>query len=244
MGASTAAHRLDYAKLRDEVAPAFRARVIELGVPMFGDCETLRPDLALRDDDSVLLETYSQRTGACRSLACPGRTACPLHSEGQHAMSAETLMTQFQRAFASRCCGPPSWLGRRGQWHDFLRWYSMELGHSDALPSAMLHGCLRSDPLLRSISWLSQRGAAIGWGDGGFGEGLLGWLDPDETRAFVAALGAYSLQPGDPVPAELREADPYDADEYLPELRRVMTKLLSAATIAASDGGGLALIRS
>jgi hypothetical protein len=52
-----------------------------------------------------------------------------------------------------------------------------------------------ADPVLMGLLRLGRRGAAIGWADGGFGEGLLGWLDRDETATLVDALDAYPLGP-------------------------------------------------
>jgi hypothetical protein len=129
-------------------------------------------------------------------------------------------MGLFQSAFASRCCGEPIWLGRDGQWYNLRNWYAMELGKDGwDFSESETARCLATDPLLALLLRLSKRGAAIGWDDGGSGEGLLGWLDPNETVRLAAGLEAHPGLHGGRVPDELFEIDAYSAEQYLPEMR-------------------------
>lgn len=266
MGAYSAIHDLDYRVLRDEVAPALRRLVAgpagstepdwlaellkgEMGVcrksalvPVFGDCEALRPDLGLRDDDSILLTLTPVMAGACRSASCPGIPHCILHPSGEGMELAETFNALVQMAYVGHCCGQPVVLGRDAQWHHFQDWYAMEKGEDGwEWTDGVAFAHVSRDPVLALLLRLSKRGAAIGWADGGFGEGLLGWLDPDETSRLVAGLAEYDLSASAPIPETLKHADPYMATDYLPEMRRVMTHIRSAAQAAMAKGAGLAL---
>lgn len=91
----------------------------------------------------------------------------------------------------------------------------------------------------QSAGFARKRGAALGHGGGGSGEGLLGWLDGQETSALVALLEAYPL--AGPIPPTLGDLDPFLAQEYLPDLRAVMVRLRDFA--AATRGRGLILRR-
>jgi hypothetical protein len=269
MGAATAIHRFDYRALERDVAPAFRRLVsglpvqgahpswlIELlsaerwapkdrlDVTVFGACDQLRSDLAVRDDDRLLLDTNPQMTGGCLSNACPCMSKCPLHLLGQDRLRGEVLMRLFQAAFTSRCCGQPIWLGGRGQWYELRNWYAMELGMDGwTWPESETARCLATDPVLALLLRLSKRGAAIGWEDGGFGEGLLGWLDPDETARLATGLNAHPGLRSGRVPDELCEFDGYNAEQYLPEMREVLIRVLDVSTGAAADHSGVALTR-
>ena len=127
MGATTAVHKLSYAGLRDDVAPALRVlvagspRAFEsprwladllaakidsqrraeevfaehyathrrssdelrllgegLAVTMFGDCETVRPDLAVRDDNGFSSEQRPKKTA--RASLRHAQACAPAHS--------------------------------------------------------------------------------------------------------------------------------------------------------------------
>lgn len=268
MGACSTIHDLDYRVLRGEVAPALRRLVAgpagiaepawlsdllkgEMSVcrkstivPMFGECEALRPDLGLRDENSVLLTLTPVMAGACRSADCAGIAHCILHPSGDGVELAERFNALVQMAYVGHCCGQSRVLGRDAQWHHFQDWYAMELGEDGwEWTDSVAYAHVGRDPVLALLLRLSKRGAAIGWADGGFGEGLLGWLDPDETSRLAAGLAAYDLTPTAPIPEVLKFADPYMATDYLPEMRRVMTHIRSAASQAVSAGSGLALTR-
>jgi hypothetical protein len=171
-------------------------------------------------------------------------TKCPLHLLGQDRLRAEVLMRLFQSAFTSRCCTEPIWLGRRGQWYDLRNWYEMELGFDGwTWPESETARCLTTDPVLGLLLRLSKRGAAIGWEDGGFGEGLSGWLDSDETARLAAGLNARASLRSSTVPDELRDLDSYNAEQYLPEMREVVGKVREVAKAAAADHSDVALTR-
>ncbi len=213
-----------------------------LGVDMFGDCSELRPDLALRDH--LLLGADSSIHGGCRSSTCGGRTSCPLHAAGQHRVQAEVLMRLVQKAFEARCLGQPQLLGAHGRWYDFRSWYAMELGKDGSRWSdSELVRYAERDLLLRLLLRLSKRGALIGCSEGGDGEGLLGWLDPEETLCLAETLASRLLSPDVPLPDELHELEAHDANHYLPEMRQTLARLLRVAESAAEGRKGIALTR-
>jgi len=217
-----------------------------LAVSMFGNCVTLRPDLGVRDDDGLLLTMVPTMLGACQTTACAGMSACPLHASGKNIVSAETFMDLFQKVFRSLCCGEPVWLGRHiGPWYNFQDWYAMELGHvvwSWSVSETLT--LLKQDTLLQLLLRLSRRGAAIGWAEGGYSEGLLGWLDPDETAVLVSTLEPYPRSRWSEIPATLRMQDPHCAEVRLPIMRENIAKLHAVATTAARENVGIALLRS
>lgn len=78
------------------------------------------------------------------------------------------------------------------------------------------------------------------WGDGGFGEGLLGWLDATEAGALADALAAYDLSPNAPSPERY---DEYSRQHELPPARALVGKLRDQARRCGERGLGVLLRR-
>jgi hypothetical protein len=148
-----------------------------------------------------------------------------------------------RHAILQCCVGEPTWLGRHGEWYDFLNWYAMELGQIGSdWSDAQLKKFLAGDPLLRLLLRLTKRGASIGWEDGGWGDGLLGWLSPDETRRFWTRLLDYPLASREP-PPRLAELDPYLVHDRLGEMRNMLQKAVEVAVRASGEQRGILLSR-
>ena len=245
MGAVTTAYELDYHSLRDGLSAEMRAEVVST-VPIFGDCAFLRSDLGVRDLDPLLLWVVPLADGPCGSSDCPGRLRCPLHPSGKQVWDSEKLQRHFQAQLRARYCGNGGTvLGRSAQWADFRNWYAMEMGEDgwEWTEEETLRW-LSSVPLLRLLLRATKRGASVGFGGGGSGEGVLGWLAPDETLLLVSRLEPYPLGAGEPIPSGLAQADMFLASDYLPSMRGVLETLLQLARLATSRERGLALIRS
>ena len=206
-----------------------------LGVAMFGACE-LRADLAIRDDDARLLAAAPSIHGGCASTTCAGATACPVHPAGAAVVRAEPFMELVKAAFA-RCCRELAVIGRHGDWHALQTWHALEHGLA-CWDDAELADQVRADRTLALLLRLARRGAIVGWGDGGFGEGLLGWLDAAETAELAPRLRALPTA----IPAALAD-DTHAAEVELPRLRAVIATLADAAAHAVDAGLGLALTR-
>lgn len=171
-----------------------------LGVSVFaGPCELVREDLGVVDDDAVLDAVVPRIDGSCTSSMCPDRARCPLHPEGQHPCRAEMLMRFLQSVIEREHMTEEVVLGRHAYWLFFPQWYATLIGATDddgyVDDEAFVVERLPTDRTLQLLLRLSKRGAAIGWGDGGFGEGLLGWLDETETRELATRLGALGSPP-------------------------------------------------
>lgn len=234
--ASEARHAEHYRRHR-RPSDALLALGDGLGVDVFGACELLS-GLAVLDDDLTLHSVRPLLGGPCASLACAHRSRCPLHGAGQDRCDAEALMTFLRETISSTCASEPTVLGRHAQWYDVIDWHAYESGRevSDADEHVLAH-----HEELALLLRLFKRGAAIGWADGGYGEGLLGWLDADETRRLAATLAV--LPPDAPTPPRLVEIDPYVASDVLPARRAMMATLVSSARTAAMRGVGLVIIR-
>ncbi len=238
-----------------------------LGVSMFGDCDELRFDLGLRSD-VLLLRRSPTSGGVCRSRTCIGRRACPLHDVGQHLVQAHVLTKLFHAALEARCLGAGCCFLAHGRWEDFRNWYAQELGQNGASWSEReLLGQIEGDSLLRLLLRLSKRGAAIGLAQENPPDGLLGWLDPDETRVLCRALAARTLSAPLPLPELLgnlarsavtleraagatteavvarREAllNVLNTKSWLAEMRAELSRLLEVAGNAVREGAGIAL---
>jgi hypothetical protein len=213
-----------------------------LGLTRLGRCELVRADLGVRDEPATLRRVHPALTGSCYSTTCPQRERCPLHLLGQGQVGAEEFMALCRDAILTCVAGPRTVLGRRGQWYDFAGWYAAELGLDGMADDGVDHAdgvaeFYQEDPALYLLLRLSRRGAAIGWDDGGFGEGLLGWLDRTECVALAERLASYDLDPGAPAP------DGVDVGE-LRSLRAVVALVRDACASAAAGGLGLMLQRS
>jgi hypothetical protein len=202
-----------------------------LGLSLLGRCELVRADLGVVDLPATLRRVRPAIAGACDSGRCEQRQRCPLHPDGQAVATAETFMGLCGDVVREMCfTGPEVLLGRRGQWHDLLGWYASELGrdpYDDADGVAVRY---EDDPTLTLLLRLSRRGAAIGGGDGGYGEGLLGWLDQGETAALAEGLARYDLTPPEPWP---NYPDPA-ASADLADMRAVVALIRDTGGRAAS----------
>lgn len=232
MGAVTFVSRLEFDRF-GAIASAFRARV----GPPFGDCQLLGRDLGLREQ--WLLEVVPRLDGACLSSECPLRSHCPLHPAGQQEWNGESFQSDFQQA-VGELREASTLLGRQAEWHHFRNWFALEQAEDGwSWSEQTCRDWQAREPLLSLLLRASKRGAALGHGGGGSGEGLLGWLDEQETSALVARLEGYPLD-GE-APAGLADLDPFLSHHYLPELRLVMVRLRDFA--AAAEGRGLILTR-
>ena len=271
-GASTAIHRFDYARWCEQIAPAFielltaappgaalpalvanatnaldASEVLALsgGLALegFGNCETIGPDLGLRDEDLWLLRAEPSEVGACSARHCACRERCPLHRRTHAAVSATTLRALVLAALTT-CLGESRELGVSRAWPAFLEWRALEREPFDPgwldWDSARLLTELCDDVLLGLLLRLAKRGTPLLDSCGG---GVLGWLTPRETSALHRSLAAALHATADGVPASLARYSAYAAETELPEARRAMTRLLHVASEAAQRHEGVALSR-
>jgi hypothetical protein len=200
-----------------------------------GPCESLEADLRVRD--ALLLTLQPSIDGACAAQQCPHRGRRPLHPEGQSLVSNELLLELLQRTIRAQSLSESVSLGRAAIWLFVEDWFWMELG-DDA--HAATTNFAEAAPLVQMLLRLFKRGAVIGWADGGSGEGILGWLAPDECGDFADALRSH------PHASALVCAgfeDPHNATSHLPQMREVMEKVLRQADEAVRRGKGLLLTR-
>lgn len=97
------------------------------------------------------------------------------------------------------------------------------------------------DPLPLLLARLCKRAGIWGWADGGFGEGLLGWLSAEEALQLAVALSAYDLSAHASLPADLE--DDYLRTEILPEMRTRLGQLQAFAHSCGNQGWGILLER-
>lgn len=215
-----------------------------LGIDLATGCAFLDDDLAVREaSPGGWLDVYARIDGACAAASCAVRARCPMHRDQGGPAGAEQFGWLIKDA-AFACCvdAPPAVeLGRHATQGAFGSWYGLELGVDawDVDPLAIAYRRAR-DPLARLLVALTRRGAGWGWGDGGFGEGLLGWLDPEEAAALAAGLAAYDLTPIAAVPAGLSA---YDTEVELPAARARMAQLQDMAAACAARGLGVLMRR-
>ena len=91
------------------------------------------------------------------------------------------------------------------------------------------------------LEWLGDRGRAWTHGSGGFGEGVNGWLDPDESWLLAGGLGTLPL-PSHPATLDaIRRAREEGAGRCTDQgdCPRLLAALRSLAEIAAGRGQGL-----
>ena len=124
--------------------------------------------------------------GGC-GLECEASSRCPFHRKSS--LWAELAMELFQQA-ARRCVlelPEVVMVGRRGTVFDFERWYLERRGQDWGKADWER---FEGDPLAVGLALLGRRAAVWGWGDGGYGEGLLGWLGPEECGVWMEAWRA------------------------------------------------------
>jgi hypothetical protein len=196
-------------------------RFVRGTVDLSADCVRLDASFALVETRrGVLMGQVPHQRGGCDAVRCRARRSCPLYDDAD----AEEMMAIVQAAVRSSCRGEPVMLGRHGTLFDFVRWYAREVGEAAEAQEVFLAA---ADPLPDLLLELCRRCALWGWADGGHGEGLLGWLDGEETRVLAECLEVHDLASSE--------------DGELGRGRQVMARVREAAT--AAGGGGLLLER-
>ncbi|MBL8626153.1 MAG: hypothetical protein JNK64_32865 [Myxococcales bacterium] len=240
---SEAAHA-DHYQRHPKLSLELEGLAAGLGIELAAVCAFLDDDLAVREaPPGGWLDVHARIDGACAAAGCAVRARCPMHRDQRGPAKAEQFGGLIKDA-AFACCvdAPPVVeLGRHATLASFSVWYGLERG-VDPWGTEVLERAYRQgdDPLARLLVALSRRGAGWGWGDGGFGEGLLGWLAPEEAAALAAGLAAYDLTPTAAVPAGLSE---HDAEVELPAARARMAKLRDMAAACAARGLGVLMRR-
>lgn len=213
-----------------------------LGLEINAVCHCLDQELGLRHSSlAELAEARPDIAGGCHVAECAAKGQCPFHRHCGPVIAPELLMALFQSCVNSSVVEypPPITPGRHFQLHGLEAWYGHEAGVADEAAEAFFRASQDELPLL--LARLCKRGAIWGWASGGFGEGLLGWLNPEESLRLVAALEPYALEAEAPWPAGL---DPYTAAEILPRMRQALAGLRDFAGLCASQGLGLLAQRS
>jgi hypothetical protein len=91
-------------------------------------------------------------------------------------------------------------------------------------------------PFVQLATRLTRRAAAWGWGDGGHGEGVLGWLEAEEAQSIARELDALLAQSAG--------APSLDGDHAYDEaLWAMAASLRDQAVRCAATGLGLLLRR-
>lgn len=214
-----------------------------LGIALVEECAFLDDDLAVREaPPGGWLEVSARIDGACAAAGCAVRARCPMHRDQRGPARAEQFGALIKDAAFACCVEAPAAveLGRRGTLPGFRAWYGFERGgevSDGALELAYRRG---DDRVARLLVALTRRGAGWGWGDGGFGEGLLGWLDAEEAATLAAGLAAFDLAPTAAAPAGLGE---YEAAVELPAARARMALVRDMAAACAARGLGMLMRR-
>lgn len=228
------------ARARVAISPAAsRALLAGLGVDLARDCRVLddelgvHPDLAARPASVV-----PSWDGACGSTTCAAAAVCPMNVAQGGPVGAEPFGRLVQQAVLSCCMSEPAdlVLGRHFTMERLGRWLSWEEGDDDIDMASQP----RQGPVAELLVRLCRRGAAWGWGDGGHGEGLLGWLAPREAAALANLLAAYDLEPSASVSATL---DEYTRGHLLPETRALVARFRGHLVDCARRGLGVLLRR-
>lgn len=234
MGAFSELFAFDHQRHVAIVVPALRARLRELDVVV--PCATLDDELGARHASaSHLTALVPTLRGGCVRAECPFASRCPLYVAHGTAICSEAFQREVQEAVRGSVLDapPPVLLGRHAQWYDFASGFGWELGRDED------RDVLDVLPLL--LMRLARRGAPWGWGDGGFGEGFLGWLSARESHALAGELDGYDL---DAHAAAPKLEDPHVRDVVLPEMRSVMARVRSMARACAERDLGIALVRA
>lgn len=212
-----------------------------LGLDLAQVCLVLDQSLGLKYEElGHLADIQPSLKGGCKSQDCPARRRCPFHPLQQETISAELVMQLFQQAVRSSSLADPEplSLGRNFQLYQLSWWYGNEIGlEYDAAEKFFLAS---SDPLALLLARLCKRAAIWGWRDGGSGEGLLGWLSPQESYQLADQLEVYQLAAQAEVPDEL---DAYLRETMLPAMRMALSQLQNFALSCHSQGLGILLIR-
>ncbi len=168
----------------DEMIAALTARS---GLDLDRYCTYLDPDLGLRDSQPeryhaprhVRRNEWDLR--ACHSAECPMRRICAFHIQTREAGSyiVEEFNEALADAVAARCLGGNQFVGRSHTAFDY-RTLLASLGVDD---HDVVHDLLEK---------LGRRGFVVGYLFSN-GDGMHGWLNPDETQQLLARLDALPL---------------------------------------------------
>lgn len=205
-------------------------------------CEQLDADLGAKAKSlQAFAELVPQIHGACQSASCIERSLCVFNPQSAGYTHAEAVMRLFQQLVKSSCLEQPEavLLGKSFQFDSWPDWYGYEAGYQDDLRA--VYELAARDSLAWKLARLTRRGAIWGWADGGYGEGLLGWLSPAECLDLCESLRVYDLQPDAPLPAEL--SDPFVQTQWLPEFRQSLLRLQDFAWDCGHQGLGMLLER-
>ncbi|MBK6812316.1 MAG: hypothetical protein IPG81_26210 [Sandaracinaceae bacterium] len=235
MGAYSTLCAFDVDRLRAHAAPAIRAELAaEADVHLERDCALLDDTLGIAAaSPAAMALVIPLLNGACSSESCAVSARCPMHVSQSARVSAEVFGARVKAAVLACCVAQPAdvVLGRYGTAFHLACFHERAHGRDD--PDAFL---AHDAPFVQLATCLTRRAAAWGWGDGGHGEGVLGWLDAEEARSLAGELDALLA---------LREGAPsLDGDSAYDEALRTMAcSLRDQAVRCASAGLGVLLRR-
>lgn len=211
MGSDAAIYVFDYSKYASEVVPALHQLLLTgevvpplhlivkqrrassaydsaedvtllRNIDLLGHCTYLTPELAPRflppaAQTKPHLKDWNVR--ACQSEQCPLRGWCPFHLQRNHSM-VEELNHALRAVVKAQCLGKSLFVGRTMNPGD----YRELLDHLQTPPEHPVRALLKP---------LATRGFVIGFRWSLTGEGIHGWLKPDETEQLLAFLGELPL---------------------------------------------------
>ncbi|MEZ0371435.1 MAG: hypothetical protein ACAI44_20245 [Candidatus Sericytochromatia bacterium] len=205
-------------------------------------CNCLDQDLGARHTTAAELAAIQPGPkGGCHSDSCIAPRACPFHVLPPEVSDSEDTMSIFQQMVMTSSVEPPAALvlGRHFGFDRLCDWYGNEIGREDAAARQFFLSAHDALPLL--LARLCKRGGIWGWRDGGYGEGLLGWLSWQEGLKLAKLLDAYDLLAEAAVPASL--SDEYVREQVLPAMRLTLADLRDYARNCASQQLGILLER-
>ena len=214
-----------------------------LGIRLEDDCELLDDSLAVSTrSPAAMAAIVPSLRGACPSPDCVVQARCPMHRSQLGPTSAEVFGDLIKAAVFGCCVAAPPdvVLGRNGTAFELSWWYEHEAGRGNDDGDAEARFLAGTDPLVGLLVALCHRGAAWGWGDGGYGEGLLGWLDAAEAAALADARDAYDLTASAQIASSY---DDYTRTEALPAARAMVGRVRDQARRCAAGGLGVLLRR-
>lgn len=212
-----------------------------LGLDLTSVCHKLDHHLGVQHESVAELAAIQPTIrGGCNSDHCMTRSICPFRGI-QTKISSELEMSLFQKMVKTSCLEvpPPVILGRHFQFYELGWWYGNEMGLE--YEAAKQFFLAAQDELTLLLARLCKRGGIWGWGDGGYGEGLLGWLSGEECLKLAVCLDAYDLSESAPIPIEL--SDNFLREESLPNMRLAMAHLRDYARLCGTQQLGILLER-
>ncbi len=228
MGAYTEVMAFDLASYRQVGVLALAAVLQEQSLDLQSFCDRLDRDWGVKHTGlSELAAIQPTLRGGCDSPLCEARKRCPFHRGAQAHLKAETVMRLCQAKAKIHCLESPTPvnLGKDFQFYALAWWYGNELGlEYDAAERAFFAA---QDRLPLLLARLCKRAAIWGWADGGYGEGLLGWLNAEEALQLAEDL----------------QADDYLGPETLPAMRASLAQLRDFAQLCGSQQLGILLER-